>query len=72
MGPISSAVFGWNKTDYSLTVFVLLGCPFPGPVARKNKLLLELFCMCLLVFFQEAKRKLRELTIMSSLGCQGP
>lgn len=47
VGTVSSMVLGWSRRDYSRTVLVLLGSPFPGPLARESKLRESFFvCAC--------------------------
>lgn len=35
---VSSTVLGWSRSDYSLTILVLLGSPFPGSLTIESKL----------------------------------
>ena len=46
--PIFSVVFGWKWQLLSKS-FLLLGCPFLGPLARESRLLLGYFCLHLLI-----------------------
>lgn len=85
VGPVSSMVLGWRR-DYSLIVLVLLGCPFPHPLARESTPL-ELFLYMpvgvsrlpassaevgIYEGGRETKQNFRELTIKLFLGCQSP
>lgn len=47
---VFSVVFGYNSGVIILKFSVLLGCTFPSPLAKENRLLLECFCLYPLAF----------------------
>lgn len=77
-----SVTFSWDKVVVVQTLSVFLGFPFTGPLARKSRLLLELLCLCPVVFlgcqllqFQgwdiRSKKKTQGTHHLSFLGSRG-
>lgn len=75
--------FGSGRIVVVYRPSVFLGFPFPGPLAWKSRLLLELFCLCPLMFLGcqllqlqgsgiWSKKKIQTTHHLSSLGSQGP